>query len=236
MTIHTRAFALLTLLTATILAGCSGEGFMARIFPPSSTKMVAMATDPDDPDRRRQGIVMLSERSYGLNEEFVDVYRDIMLTDADPTVRSVAARAVGRSANPKYLPDLVKAFGDANADVRRNVAVALDNVTGPEAVPALTDRATRDESKDVRAAAALALRHYREIEVVRTLISALSDESFTVQYQARRARGQLTGRDLGYSPRPWIELASRDDVFDPPATERPWWDILDLTEPKPVSP
>ncbi|MFP4355711.1 MAG: HEAT repeat domain-containing protein [Phycisphaerae bacterium] len=225
----------LILLPLCLLAGCESPGNVFRkMFPPSPKKMVAMATNPDDADMRRQGLMMLSSQSYGTKDEFVEVYVDILLTDPEPTVRSAAARAIGKSGNGKYAGQLAQGLSDSDTQVRWDVAIALDNVVGDGAVDPLRNTVSQDESKDVRAAAAVAMRHYPRMPVILTLVDALDDEAFAVQFQARKALVDMTGYPFGYEPEDWAPVASGQLPMTAPRTERPWWDVLQVTDPKPA--
>ena len=52
------------------------------------------------------------------------------------------------------------------------------------------------EPRDVRIAAADALKHYRSIDVGRALVDTLDSRDFGVAWQSRRSLIRLTGRDL----------------------------------------
>ncbi len=173
------------------------------LFGPSAEEMVAMAFDADDSDRRREGIVLLSARDWGLREPYLKGYGALLATDTDPRVRSAAVRALGQAKDDGYLPDVIKALDDSDTQVRRDAAAALDRLTGADAIEPLRRRATEDTSPEVRAACAVSLRHYPRLEVVQTLIKLLDDRSLGVRYRARRSLTRIVGRDYGYDPAEW---------------------------------
>ena len=62
------------------------------------------------------------------------------------------------------------------------------------------------ETRDVRIAAAEALRHYRDLGVARVLAGALSGRDFSIAWQSRRSLAIMTGADHGYDERRWLEF------------------------------
>ncbi|MHC4295040.1 MAG: HEAT repeat domain-containing protein [Planctomycetota bacterium] len=221
---------LLIALCAVICVGGCGKqnkpsklrGMFSKLSSPDKSEMVAMAFDPNDPDRRREGIAMLSRKKWGLEEPYLKGYATLLKSDEDPSVRSVAVRALGRSQDAKYLQNVIDALDDESASVRWDAAVALDTIIGEEAIEPLRTRAVRDESPDVRSVCALALRHYPHAPVIRTLKQGLLDDSFAVRYQAHASLVKIFGRDLGYDPRDWAEDTSRL-AKAPEKPKRRWW-------------
>ncbi len=228
------------LVAAALLAGCeksAGSGdseewtldyqLKQLILGRPATDSVAMAFDPNDPDRRRQGILELSEEEWGLRERYLKGYAAILRTDGDPLVRAAAVRALGKAADPNYVENIARALFDEHLAVRQDAATALDNVHGEVAIDPLRNRAVNDVNQDVRAKSAMALRHYRREDVVRTLVECLGDKAFAVRYRAHQALVEILGEDRGYDP-----LAYRDVAVDglPPAApeqdEATWWDRL----------
>ncbi len=219
-------------LMAGCLCGCGQKGQsvsldkMARkAFGPSNKELVAMAFDPDDPDRRREGISRLSNKKWGRREPHLSGYAVVLRNDEDASVRSAAVRALSRSGDPKYLPDIVAALSDPSDSVRWDAAAALDELPGEAAIEPLRRHAMDDTFGDVRMTCAKALRHYRRREVVRTLTRCLADPSFGVRHQAHASLVELTGRDYGFEMSHWSEVIK---TFDPntklPDNTSPWWD------------
>lgn len=218
------------------IAGCGAAMDAVRgMFGPSPTELVAMAFDPSDPDRRREGISMLADHSWGLDETYCKRYVQL-LNDEDDGVRSAAVLALGKTGDPKYLPPIIAMLEDRIAMVRWDAAVALDNVHGPAAIGPLQSHATADSNADVRAACAKALGYYRDNkEVLQTLIACLDDYQFGVRYSAHASLVALTGRDLGYDVSRWTDMmAGRLPPPQPERGSRPWWDWFGITKPEPA--
>jgi hypothetical protein len=123
---------------AAVLTGCSkggGEGgnvtlnsMVQKLSGPAPSQLVAWAFDPNDPDRRRQGVVGLSSKDWGLKEPYLKGYAALLKTDKDPLVRAAAVRALGRAQDPNYAPDITRALMDTDVTVRQDAATALDKV------------------------------------------------------------------------------------------------------------
>lgn len=212
--------------------GCTEESnpvaWVRELLPPGEDKIAAMAVS-EDPDLRRQAIAHLSEDQY-MNESRI---RQYLITaakeDPAPSVRAAAARAMGASGRSEFAPHLAEVLSDSNERVRWDAAVALDSVWGQDAVEALRNRLRDDESADVRASSARALRHYPNLDVVRGLVYALDDDSFNVQFQARSALIEITGHRYGYEPEDWRAVASGDQPFKTRTPDKPWWDLLGVS-------
>jgi len=223
-----------------LAVGCKGGGEPFRLDSAfkkalgggmSASELSAMAFDPNDADRRRMGVEMLSRKSWGLKEPYLKGYATLLKSDPEPLVRGVAVRALGKAGDAKYLDDIVNALSDESAMVRGDAAVALDNVLGTPAIEPLRKRAMEDASPDVRAQCAKALRHYYTKEVIKTLLGCLSDPAFVVRYEAHASLVRLAKTDMGYDPQPWGEalLGRSTPPVEPP---RPWWDWLGVTAGK----
>jgi len=182
---------------------------------------VAMAFDPNDPDRRREGIIGLSQHDYGLKEPYLEGYATLLRSDRDPLVRAAAVRALGKAQDPNYLPAVTAALSDPSVTVRQDAAAALGSLTGPAATGPLCRAALEDEDKLVRAHCAQALRHYRQQPVYDTLVKCLSDPAFAVRYEAHESLVALGGTDLGYDPRAWSRAGL--PAKQAKGEARPWW-------------
>jgi HEAT repeat protein len=60
------------------------------------------------------------------------------------------------------------------------------------------------EQRDVRIAAADALRYYRKLEVARGLVNTLNGRDFSVAWQARKSLTRMTGSDYAYDESAWL--------------------------------
>jgi hypothetical protein len=197
----------------------------------SVTELIAMALDPDDADKRRMGIMGLSEHPWGLKEtvrvtddkgkvhnvEVLKVYHLIAsMPHEDPTVRCVAVSALGRAGNAKYIATVLACLEDDNATLRWDSAIALDNVIGPQAIQPLVDHALRDPSMDVRSACAKALRHYKQQPVAEALCRILNDQEFSVRFQAHASLVEVTGRDMEYDVDAWRTTLAHNPLTTQP--------------------
>lgn len=216
-------------------AGCSSESWRNRRL--SGPEIVAMAFDPNDADRRREGIAILMEKDWGLREPHLQGYALILKTDRAPLVRSVAARALGKAGNPGYAGALAAALADPVPTVRWDVAVALDTVHGDPAILPLCDAAISDPSVDVRIAAAHALAYYRRADAARALAKCLNDDNFGVRDQAHKSLIAITGTDMGFDGEKWM-LVTKGDLSPAPAAARqkPWWDWMGVAKKPTASP
>lgn len=170
-------------------------------------KFVRMMEDTRSADRRRQGIYGLVARDFGQREPYTRRYRQIAQADADFTVRAAAIRALNWSRDTQAVSVFIAALTDQNELVRWEAAKALANVPDPTAADPLTRAlGNANESKNVRIAAADALRHHRTLAAARALVNTLEGRDFGVAWQARRSLRRITGRDLRYDERSWLQF------------------------------
>ena len=234
------------LIAAALPAGCKGgphtlQEAWESMWGPSPQQSVAMVFDVKDPDQRREGIVNLSRNDWGLREPYLKGYAKVLETDEDAVVRSVAVRALGKSGDVTYLPNVVEALADPSPNVRLAAAAALDRLVpiaqarqDPKADTAarpLQRQALIDTSVDVRAECLKTLQHYRDTETAATMVRCLGEPSFTVRHQAHESLVHLFGEDRGYEPADWSALL--DEALPPPPPrqgKRPWWDWAGVTE------
>ena len=86
---------------------------------------------------------------------------------------------------------------------RRSLTLTASQTPKPPLLVKILNRV--EEDKDVRMAAADALRHYKTLEVARTLVLLLSDRDFGIAWTAHHSLKALTGRDLRYDESAWLE-------------------------------
>ena len=188
----------------------SGPGFLGRtwnvVTGRTPIRAVRMMEDSRSADNRRKGICELAENEFARREPYTRRYRQIAQNDPDFTVRAAAIRALNWSRDMAAVPIFIAALKDANELVRWQAAKGLVNVPDESALGPLT-RAVGDanESKNVRIAAADALRHYRNLGAARALVATLEGKDFGVAWQARKSLKHITGRDLRYDERAWLE-------------------------------
>ena len=158
----------------------------------------------------------------GKSPVFVARYRDLAVHDPDFTVRAMAIRALNICRDKPSTPIFVTGLNDENESIRLESAKALANLPDRAAIPALVDRlngahpvldrgetVSVSETRDVRIAAADALRHYKELEVEHALADALGAPEFGIAWQAHQSLMEMTGKDLKYSEGAWLELLTR---------------------------
>lgn len=237
-----------TLALAAGLVGCTKGGgssedvslnrMMQKFAGPSPSQLVAWAFDPNDPDRRRMGVVGLSSKSWGLREPYLKGYAALVKTDKDPLVRAAAVRALGKAKDPNYAPDVTRALLDTNVSVRQDAATALDSVYDDTSAEPLRNGAVNDVDQDVRAKSCRALRHHRDIAVARTLVICLSDKAFSVRHQAHGSLTELVGKDLGYDQEDWASVTSgRALPAKPTPPKKPtWWERMRQNMQRPAAP
>jgi len=196
-----------------LVPGCAaveGTGSAVRntfeIFSGDTALKAARAMEDERyPDRRRQGINKLVSRDYGQRDPYTKRYAQIAQSDPDWLVRVTAIRAMNRSRYEAGTPAFIKALSDENVHVRLEAAKALANVPDPAAAPELIKLVgNKSEERDVRIAAANALKHYKTLDVARALAGQVNGGDFGVAWQSRRSLGQMTGRDMRYDESAWL--------------------------------
>jgi HEAT repeat protein len=183
-----------------------------EVFTPDVTLKAAQAMENERlPDERRKGINKLVQSDFGRRDPYTKRYAQIASSDPDFLVRATAIRALNRSRYKPATSIFIEALKDkeAHAVVRLEAAKALANIPDPNAATALVDTVNNAaEDRDVRIAAADALRHYKQIEVARALASKLRGNDFGLAWQSRKSLENLTGRDLRYDQTAWLAYLS----------------------------
>jgi hypothetical protein len=192
--------------------GGFGERVVDLLSGQTPRKAAVRMEDQDFADERRQGINQLVDRSWGKKPPYTDRYQQIAQSDRDYLVRATAVRALNRARLKDASPLFIRALDDPSATVRLEGAKALINMPDDKAVPALVRVVTSaNEDRDVRIAAAEALKHHRSLEVARALIAQLRGREFGVAWQSRSSLRQLTGVDHHYDEGAWLEYITGPD-------------------------
>ena len=111
------------------------------------------------------------EWDFARHDPYTRRFRQIAQFDTDPTVKATAIRALNRARDVQSTKVFIRALGDPNEWVRLEGAKALANVPDVAAAEPLLQLLNRvDENRDVRVAAADALKHYRTLAVARGLV------------------------------------------------------------------
>jgi hypothetical protein len=171
--------------------------------------------DKSSADHRREGMNKLAEFGFLSNPLFEKRCRQLAQYDVDFTVRASAIRTGNRARDSKATSVFILGLSDQNEWVRLESAKALANVPDSKAVePLIRLLADHDQSKDIRIAAADALKHYRTQATARALAATLHDKSFAIAWQAHRSLKYLTSRDFGYEESAWLNYVG--------GSEKPW--------------
>jgi hypothetical protein len=198
---------------ACVLSACGpvakirpGAQSILEVFaPPTREEAMKLATDEFDANKRYQGLSYVAGSTFGGESQYLQLFQD-RLTDRDPGVRTIAARALGSYGSPVDAPAIAKLLvEDTDVNVRIASARALQRLHNPEVVPQLFTAldASKEAEQSVRVEAASALGHYRETRVVERLIAAMADESLPVNLRVRDSLRTLTGADFGTSQADW---------------------------------
>lgn len=113
---------------------------------------------------------------------------------ADPKLRQAAVRAMGRTANPGWIPLLRQESRTKDAELRREVAVAAGEMADQRASKFVVDMLD-DPSMAVRLAAIAALGQIGGDEARDGLIYALEDKREAVRTAAQEALANLDADD-----------------------------------------
>jgi len=188
----------------------TAEGFLLfwdNLTGNSALQGVQMMEDRYFADERREGIAKLSARSFGRQEPYTTRYAQIAQQDSDYLVRAMAVRSLNRSRDQSATPVFIEKLADAERLVRLEAAKALANVPDDNAIePLLKVLANEQEDRDVRIAAADALRHYRTLAVARGLISQLGARDFAIAWQSNQSLRISSGKDFKYDQSAWLEF------------------------------
>lgn len=178
----------------------------------TTASVQAQDMESDQPDRRRLGLVSLTDRPFGKAPPYTTRYKQIAQFDTSPLVRATALRSLNRSRDESATGIMIAALDDESPLVRLEAAKGLANLPNSNAAgPLLKVFTNPKEEVDVRIAAADALGYYRRLEVARALTPRLAEHDFSVAWQARRSLCRLTGRDYFYNEAAWLEYITGPD-------------------------
>ena len=205
-----------------LLAGCdvfddarSGATSIFDVFAqPTPSEAAQMAMDPYDADKRYRGTMLLSNAYFAGDPLYTRLFVDAA-KDPDASVRIAGVRALANHGDSSHVPLLVERLQDKEPLVRLEAARGLQRLHGDEAVVPLMNASSdpdfvrgnqgSEENPDIRTAAANALGQYRKTEVVQHLISIMNDPSLSVNNASLSSLRTLTGQDLGFERKQWLE-------------------------------
>ena len=189
-----------------------GQAFAYGVEGDRPNRAARLMEDQGRADARRRGINDLVRWDFAQDGPYVKRYRQIATGDPDPLVRATAIRALNRARDAGARTIFIEALRDASAEVRLEAAKALGNLPDSGAAgPLIRLVANPEEDRDVRIAAAAALRHYKSLEVARALIPRLSEHDFAIAWQSRRSLRSITGRDMRYDEAAWLAYITGPD-------------------------
>lgn len=161
-----------------------------------------------DPERRRLGMMLISNAPFGGEEPYLRVYREAV-TDVDPMVRAAAAHGLAMHGEVEDGQRLIELLADKSQMVRWEATKGLQRIHDRNAIEPLLIVLAQDLDADTRAAAAAALGQYADSRVLDGLIDAIDDESLTVNHEAARSLRTLTGEFHRYDTLAWESWQAR---------------------------
>ena len=219
------AIAWLLLGVGSFIPGCargSGGNWLQRLRPTTSEAWLDMALESEQPDRRRRGVVGLSDSSEGSSDWAMRVFDTIARTDADAMVRCAALRAMSKSPTADRVPTALKLLRSETArydDVRpapgpvrwsaarlllavaRACAFRADQE--PEIIETSLARLKADRDRNVRLTLLAALAYFPDRQAATALIDAMERDGFAVRHAAEMSLVALTGVTHDHDPDAW---------------------------------
>ena len=167
---------------------------LVRVGEPAVAVLAAARRTASDVETRAATVFALHRIGTSSAREAVRA----ALADRDPGVRVAAARSVGLARDAAALPVLLRAVVTDAPAVRRQAAIALEQIGQPEAVPALLKASQDPADRFVEHAVIHALTALREPA---PLVTALGSASHNERRAALVALDQMAGSAwLGEQP------------------------------------
>ena len=212
------------LLLPLFMGGCVTDDFseMSQGFTaPTPAEAARNALDPYNADKRREGVVLLANATFGGAAPYMKMYRDYVEHDKDPLVRAAAITALGRHGSPEdalLIAPLLERTLDVHQHVRWTAALALQRLHNPAVVPDLIEAIVdQGEVGEVREACCGAMGQYPEDRVMHALFAALDTRELAVNAAAAQSLNELTGQDWGFDRTAWntwyTAAIARGDAF-----------------------
>lgn len=195
--------------------------------PKTPRQAAEMALDQDDPDKRREGILLIANSVIGGEDVYVTLYREYVRFEQDALTKAAALRALARHGLPADALLIQPHLKHENLQVRWEAAKGLQRLHNPVVAQDLIE-VLRDENDraEIREAAATALGQYPQDNVFQGLLTALNARQLSINVAAERSLNTLTGKSFGYDVRAWLRwyndtvktgdaFAERKDYFYP---------------------
>ena len=183
---------------------------IGRVFnTPTPNEAARDALDPYDPNKRREGVVLLSTATFGGAAPYMKLYRDYTDHDPDPLVKAAAITALGRHGTPddaELIAPWLSMDQSSHQHVRWCAALALQRLHNASVVPDLIRSLTdAREVSEVHEAVCVALGQYPEDRVVQGLLASLDARQLSVSAAAGESMHLLTGQNWGTDASAWSE-------------------------------
>ena len=177
-----------------------------------------MALDQDDPDRRREGVLLISNSTIGGEEVYVKLYQEYVQFEPDALTKAAAIRALARHGMPDDALLIQPHLKHENVQVRWEATKGLQRLHNPSVVQSLIEvLRDEDERAEIRAATAIALGQYPQDNVFQGLLSALNARELSVNDASEQSLNTLTGKSFRYNVRSWLrwynDAAKTGDAF-----------------------
>lgn len=136
---------------------------------------------------RREALLALGKLG---DKSHIPLLLQMLKIDKASSIRSAAAQSLGILRDSTSIPDLIKAFDDEDALVRRRVLAAL-HYQWTSTVEVIAIRALTDPDQQIRYIAAQMLGMHRAPKALVALCLALRDSSIWVRAEAANALSNL---------------------------------------------
>jgi hypothetical protein len=125
-------------------------------------------------------------------EDAVDTLLEYVDADSDPGLQKVTFKALGEIGSREATGPLANKLAADNEGIRPHAARALGLIGDTRAIDPLADALADDDSDEVRAAAAWALRQIGTERALEAAAEFDDDRAYLVQEEARRAADALS--------------------------------------------
>jgi len=137
--------------------------------------------------------------------------------EPDPLIREAIIETISRFRTPLSGQVLTAGLNDTDEAVRLACCRALGARGESASITSLAAVLQKEESIDVRLAAAEALGNIKSPEAVQALVVALDDRDPAMQYVGVQSMRSITGKDYGGNVQAWRQVAA-GEVPETPET------------------